>query len=418
MKKFLILVVIIITATCCVKHADREEQDDRWNGYARYLKMGEQVHTLWAGKNLNVGTVTYGIDENANFYVTYDCSSTEWSILETHLFAGDKKALPLNRCSQPRVNRFPFHKYHHPKVETYTYRIPLSSLPPAEEPGFAVAAECVVYRSAKCDNREKVAWAEGDFKFTDKGCGWYDVFYFNQIENEYVILYGLSYANDSLRLYHLDITNNSVELTFTEYVGNTPGDYNAAAYDSETGVLFFARVNDGELWANRLDDADSSFYSGPLTGDVLSATYYNGEYYYVDALTNTIHGVTFNQDWNINADIVLDTIPGSVVVNDIAMDPTGLNLYMIGDIHNGQTELLSWNIANETFYSLPVAINAGAQIAFGSDGLLYAIAPLFDGGDENLVYVIDIESQTLTPIEDEIISIDDPFSDMASGPPM
>jgi hypothetical protein len=391
---------------------------DKWNGYFSYLKMGEQVHTLWAGKHINVGTVTYGIDDNANFYVTYDCSNTEWSIRETHLFAGDKKDMPLNRCSQPRVNRFPFHKCHFPRVKTYTYRIPLSSLPPAEEPGFAVAAECVVYRPTKCDGHEKVAWAEGDFKFTDKGKGWYDVFYFNQLDNEYVILYGLTYACDSLKLYHLDITNNTVELTFTEYVGDTPGTYDGAAFDEESGMLFFAKVNTNELWVNQLEEEDSSFCAGVLAGEVFSATFHDGIYYYVAAGSNTIHAVTFNQEWNISADAVLDTIPVAVLVNDIAMDPDGESLYLLGKLMNGGMAMVIWSPESGTFYSYPINIDEGAQIAFGSDGTLYAIAPLSENGSISWVYAIDIESGTLTIIEDEVIIIEDPFSDMSGGPVM
>lgn len=418
MKKLILFAALLITAVSCGRQDEENAVSDNWNGYARYLKMGEQVHTLWAGKHLSVGTVTYGIDDNANFYVTYDCGSTDWSIRETHLFAGDKAAMPLNRCSHPRVCRFPYHAHHYPRVKTYTYRIPLSTLPPAEEPGFAVAAECVVYRSTKCEGQEKIAWAEGDFKFTDKGKGWYDVFFFNQLENEYVILYGLSYANDSLKLYHLDVTNNSVELTFTEYVGNTPGSYDGAAYDAESGMLIFVKVNDGELFVNRMDDEDSSFSAGTLTGDVFSATYHDGVYYYVDAGTNTIHGVTFSQDWTISGDIILDALPPSVVVNDIAMDPAGEVLYILGSDGSNGTNLISWDLGTETFYSHPVTINNGGQIAFGSDGLLYALAPLYEQGTANWVYVIDTDSQDLMVIQDEIIIIDDPFSDMASGPSM
>lgn len=410
------LIFAALLMTSCVKQNTLEEPFDRWNGYGRYLKMGEQTHILWAGKHINAGTATYGIDNNANFYVTYDCSSTDWSIKETHLFAGDKKYLPKNRCAQPRVNRFPYSAVHQPRVKTYTYRIPLVSLPPAEEPGFAVAAQCVVYRSTKCDGHEKVAWAEGDFKFSDKGLGWYDVFYYNQIANQFTILYGLSYANDSLRLYHLDVTNGTVDLTFTEYVGNSAGAYDGAAYDIESGILFFVKVNTHELWLNDLDDEDSSFMAGSLSGDVFSAAYQDGLLYYVDADMNTIHGITFNNDWSMNSDILLDTIPNSINVNDIAMAPDGEHLFILGDVNSGGTELISWDLATETFCSMSVEINNGAQIAFGNDGVLYAIVPGENTGEYSFAYSIDTESGVLLPIEDSVIMIEDPFSDLSGGP--
>ena len=74
MKKiYLFLIAIVVLASCTKQATDDQQIADKWNGYQKYLKTGEMVHTLWAGKNINVGTVTYGIDDNANFYVTYDC---------------------------------------------------------------------------------------------------------------------------------------------------------------------------------------------------------------------------------------------------------------------------------------------------------------------------------------------------------
>lgn len=418
MKKSILLASAFLLMASCTREYLAEETNDKWNGYEKYLKMGEQTHILWAGKHLNVGTATYGIDDNANFYVKYDCSSTDWSIRETHLFAGDKRYMPLNRCSQPRIYRFPCSSVHRPGVKTYTYRIPLTSLPPAEEPGFAVAAECLVYHNTKCNGHEKSAWAEGDFRFTDKGTGWYDVFYFNQVENEYTILYGITYAFDSLKLYHIDITHDCVELTYSEYVGNTPGTYDAAAYDVDSAMLFFVKVNDNELWVNCLEDEDSSCVAGTLQGEVLSATFSDGVYYYVDALTNTIHGVSFSESWNIASDLVLDTVPASVTVEDIAIGPEGEKLYILGQYNGSTTQLLSWEIASGNFYSSSYTVPSGSQIAFGSDGLLYGIQPGGDGNDSAMVWAIDIESGILTVISDEIIFIDDPFSDITRGPTM
>jgi hypothetical protein len=418
MKKFTVFALLCLVVISCAKQNLTEEQADKWNGYERYLKMGEQMHTLWAGKNLNVGTATYGIDENANFYVTYDCSATEWSIQETHLFAGDKKNLPLNRCAQPRVNRFPYGKFHYPRVETYTYRIPLTLLPPAEEPGFAVAAQCVVYRNAKCDGHEKAAWAEGDFKFTDKGKGWYDVFFFNQVENQYTILYGINCSNDSLKLYHIDITHGTVELTYAEYVGNTAGTYDGAAYDLESGVLYFVKVNENELWVNPLEDEDSSFLAGNLQGQVLSATYHDGLFYYVDAVTNAIHSVAFDESYGIVTDLILDTVPGSVTVNDIAMSPEGDALFIMGSINGSGQELISWDVDGRIFCSTAVTVSENAQIAFGSDGILYGMASPDEPSDSTIIWVIDTYSDSLTVIADEIIYLEDPFADLSGGPIM
>jgi hypothetical protein len=418
MKKQIVIAMASLLVAACVKQNPVDEQMDKWNGYERYLKMGEQMHTIWAGKNLNVGTATYGIDENANFYVTYDCSATDWKIRETHLFAGDKQFLPMNRCAQPRVNRFPWSAHHYPGVKTYTYKIPLASLPPAEEPGFAVAAECLVYRNTKCGGHEQIAWAEGDFKFTDKGKGWYDVFFFNQVENQYTILYGINCSNDSLKLYHIDITHGAVELTYVEYVGNTAGTYDGAAYDIDSGVLLFVKVNENELWVNSLEDEDSSYVAGSLKGQVLSATYHDGLYYYVDALTNSIHSVAFDDSYGIVSDQVLDTIPGTVTVNDIAMSPEGDLLYIMGNYNGGGSKLLTWDVTGHIFTSTTIPVSEGAQIAFGSDGILYGMAPPDEPGDSSFIWIIDTNSDSLTVILDEIIILDDPFADISGGPTM
>jgi len=418
MKKLSFLAIMLALTVSCIKEKNIKVPADKWNGYNKYLKMGEQTHDLKVGRHLVVGTAIYGLDDNANFYVTYDCSSTEWSIQATHLFAGDKKFMPLNRKQQPRVNFFPHSSWHNPKVETFTYRIPLTSLPPAEEPGFAVAAQCVVTRNTKCHDEARIAWADGDFKFTDKGTGWYDVFYFNQIENQYVIIYCIALAQDSLRLFHLDITNNSAELTYTEYVGNTSGSYDAAAYDIDSGLFFFVKTETNELWVNSINDEDSSFVSGQLSGTALSATFYDGIFYYVDDQSNTIRGVSFNSNMAIESDHVLDTIPGTITVNDIAMNPEGTLLYISGGLNQGPTQLFTWNTGTGDFCSSNCTLYNNAQIACGSDGLLYAISPFDEEGELSEVVIIDIESDSLTVIEDEIIIIEDPFSDISGGPAM
>jgi len=417
MKNLLNMAVVLMLAAACTRQTDNENVSDKWNGYSRFLKMGEQVHTLWAGKHHNIGTVTYGIDDDANFYVKYECLASGWKISETHMFAGDKRDMPLNRPGRPRIGRFPWSAYHQPKVTSYTYRVPLTSLPPSEEPGFVVAAHCVVHHNGnyKCGNSES-AWAEGDFTFTDKGWGWYDVFYYNTEADTFNVLYGLTCTRDSLKLYHIDITHGTSDLTFSEYVGNSGGTYDAAAYDHESGYLFFIKVNEGELWANQLQDDTASFFSGPISGEVHSATFADGVYYYVDAVNNAIHAITFNENFEILNDIILDTIPLPVTINDIAMAPSGNTLFLLGRDLEGNMQLLSWGCTDHSFSIGSLDIGESAQIAFASNGRLYAIAPLLDEGDVFFVYDIVIDSNTLTLVEDEIIYIEDPFTDLSSGP--
>lgn len=415
MKNAFLLFFVILLAASCTKQSAIEEPADQWNGYFKYLKAGEMVKTLWAGKNINVGTVTYGIDDNANFYATYDCSSSGWTISETHMYAGDKKDMPLNKPGAPKIGLFPNSGFHNPRVSTFTYYVPLTSLPPCEAPGFVVAAHCVVHSPS---NQEETAWAEGDYKFTDKGWGWYDVYYYNQPPNEFVIIYGTAYRNDSLLLYHIDLTNGTSELIMQEYVGNNGGSYDGAAYDLESGMFFFTDYTTKELWANQLKDDDPSFKSGDLLGTAKSGTYFSGAYYYVNDDVNTINRITFTTDYLIASEATMSTIPNAVTVYDIAMSPVGDYLYILGSVDNGGMELIAWEMATDTYFTMAMSLNSGSQIAYGSDGTLYVLEPV--AGDQGVTaYDVNTEDGTLTEINDgEIIIIDDPFSDIATGPIM
>jgi len=415
MKNIIVFLFAILALASCEKRSPVEEPTDKWNGYGKYLKAGEVVHTIWAGKHINVGTATYGIDDNANFYVTYDCSASGWTMSETHMFCGDKKLMPLNKPGSPKIGLFPNSANHNPRVSTFTYRVPLTSLPPCEEPGFVVASHCVV-RSPS--GQVETGWAEGDFSFKDKNWAWYDIYFYNQPPNEFTILYGTAYTSDTLKLFHIDITNGNSQLLLKEFVGNTAGSYDGAAYDIESERFFFTNYDTQELYVNLLSDTDPSFSAGTLNGIAASGTFDNGAYYYVNESLNTINKVTFTSAWTIAGETVLDTIPSAVRVNDIAMNPEGTILYMLGEVNGGSKELISWDMATETFYTMAIAVTSGAQIAYGSDGVLYAVAPIVEGGSHSTTYTVNTSTGTLTPIEDDIIIIDDPFSDISRGPIM
>jgi hypothetical protein len=417
MKNLIIILMAFMPMLACVKPETTEIPADKWNGYSKYLKTGEMVHTLWAGQHINIGTVTYGLDDNANFYVTYNCTAPGWKIEETHLYAGDKAGLPLNRPGRPKIGCFPYQHEHHPKVTTYTYRIPLTSLPPCASPGFIVAAHAIVYHQGhyKCGQTE-TAWAEGNYTFSDKGWGWYDSYYYDPPQPPLPVLYATAFNNDTMKLFHLDLTFNSAELMMAEYIGNTPGFYDGAAFDPESGYFFFTKYNTGELWLNQLQGDEPSFCAGILDGPAKSGTFYDGSYFYVNANTNTINKVLFNDNWMKAGEMILDTVPGSVIVNDIAMSPAGDFLHILGHYDGSGTVLMRWNVETGAFFSTSVSLDQYAQIAFGSDGQLYATSALDDGNGGYEIYAIDMESAVLTPIEDVIIILPDPFSDLSGGP--
>jgi hypothetical protein len=421
MKNVFLFIIAILALASCEKRSPVDEQTDKWNGYEKFLKVGEETHPLLAGANkqIAVGTVTYGIDDNANFYVTYNITSPGYKMTATSMYCGDKKHMPLNKAKNPRIDRFPYKKCHNPRVTTYTIRVPLTSLPPAEFPGFVVASHCVVTNPVKCNEQTKNCWADGDFAFTDKDWGWYDVFYYNQPENPYTILYGTTYTEDSLSVYHLNMTKGIVTLILREFVGNTSGTYDGTAFDVDSSMFFFVNYNTRELLLNRMNDTLPSFSAGYLNGTAASGTYYNHAFYYVNADFNTINKVTFTSNWMKASETVLDTIPNVVTVNDIAMSPDGNNLFIIGEVDGGNTEMIKWAVAADVYYTISLNMDDGLQIAYGSDGNLYAIAPVVEGGSTSSASIVNPNTGVLTEIDEgHIIIIDAAFTDLSRGPNM
>lgn len=81
---------------------------------------------LWAGQNINAGTVSVYNDAN-NLYVTYTTTSN-WLLKKSHLYVGPCSAIPTNKGGNPMIGLFPYQTSFNPYVNTYTYIIPLSSL--------------------------------------------------------------------------------------------------------------------------------------------------------------------------------------------------------------------------------------------------------------------------------------------------
>ncbi len=410
MKKILTFILALLVLAACQKTLDTEQPFDKWNGYGS-LKSGEVVHTLWAGQNIDVGTVTYGIDDDANFYVTYQTTG-DWLISEAHMFAGDKADMPVNKPGKPKIGHFPNTGTYDPWVNTVTFTVPLSELPPYEDPGFAVATHAVVHNTA--NNQEETAWGEGDYKFCDKGWGWYDTYYYDQPDNPFTVLYGTEYRNDSLMVYLINLTTGESNLILSEYIGTTvTGGYEAAAYDMESGNLFFATYPEGELWINPLNGTSPSFLAGTLSGEPASAAFYDGNYYYVDAATNEIKMVSFDEDWQIISEVTVSTIPESITVNDIAISPDGSYIYIVGEMSDGSTELIEYDMVNDSYSSLSITLSNSTQIAYGSDGILYAIEDSANGGET--AYSIDPNTGSSTEIgSDDVSTVD--IGDIAIGP--
>jgi hypothetical protein len=414
MKRILLFLVTIALFAGCSK-VQKVENDPNDNGYSN-LKNGEITYTFWAGQHIDVGTVTYKIDDN-NFYIIYDCSSSGWLISETHAFAGYKEDMPLNKPGAPKVGKFPFKSTHNPKVSTYTYTIAKVDLPNATDDAIFVAAHAVVHNP---NGGNETAWAEGT-RFTDKGWGMYQEFYDPMTPGsnpDFTILYGTELANDSLKLYHLNLTTGENTLILSELVGGGNATYDGTAFDEASGNFFFTNYNTGELMINTLSGTSESFSSGTLSGTASSATFKEDSFYYVDENTNTIHVVTFTSDWQISSETTISTIPNSVAVTDIAIDPSRNTIYMVGNVDNGGTEMISYDIASDSYATISLSVGQNTQIAYSEDGNLYAVTSADENGDGFATYTLNTQTGVATLINATQTEIEDPISDISRGPIM
>lgn len=413
MKKILLFIAVVaVIAGCSKKEVNNDAAIDIFNGYG-HLKGTNPTATLWAGKTINVGSVTYGIDDDGNFTATYNLTDG-WVMSESHLFAGDKADMPLNKPGNPKIGRFPY-AADHDMVSTYTYLIPLAELPPCEEPGFTTAAHAVVHGP---NGQEETAWRGDDFEFPGKRWGWFGTFFYNQDDNPFTVLYGTQYNTDgTLNVYLINVSTGTTTHILSEDVGAQGTNFDGTAYDDESGYFFFVDYNTQMLSGINLSDESVVEELGTLSGTASSATFYNGSYYFVDETSNDIIAVSFDSNWQIESQNVISTIPETVSIQDISMSPDGSNLYMVGDVDDGTTELITLQMASDTYATLAIPVNSNSQIAYGSDNILYVIEASEDGTG-SVVSSIDPSTGIITEIDENDVIVVDPFSDLAGGPMM
>jgi hypothetical protein len=85
-----------------------------------------QSTVLWAGQNINAGSVSVSNDAT-NLYVTYSTSGS-WMLRKVHLYVGSCNTIPTNNAGNPTVGLFPLSQQFSPFVSNYTFTIPLTSL--------------------------------------------------------------------------------------------------------------------------------------------------------------------------------------------------------------------------------------------------------------------------------------------------
>ena len=140
---------------------DREEVQD--------INCDETVkRELLAGQHIYVGDMLIR-KENEELIVTYDLTSTEWFLKESHVFIGDINDAPFTNSGNPKIGHFP-HNDQHDLVKEYSYSIQLKELNSC----FSVISHAVVVQiEDENETSNETAFGYGDNTFDGNRWGWY-----------------------------------------------------------------------------------------------------------------------------------------------------------------------------------------------------------------------------------------------------
>ena len=406
MKNLLLFAFVLAFLAGCNKQQPANNDTGQGHGYNSF-KYGAATNTLLAGQTIDVGTVVIEINDNTDVIdVTYETNS-DWVITETHVHVcGSPSDIPAGKKGNPRIGHFDYAGEYSEGLTTVTH----NTLPYEAGENFIVAAHAVVENINSGQTETAFAYntvtAE---KFSGKRWGWYiNYLYQNNDDEDCTILYATECRTDSVNIYQINVCNGVTELISSEAVLDTPDDnYDGNAWDPVTNTFYFTTFPNGDLYSNDLDEDDDSADDGDLEGEGGSATFYEGEYYYVDA-ANQLNVVEFDEEGDIVGEEPVDTLDITTTVQDITVSADGLYIYGIGD-GDGDSEFFKFELATGITTLIANIENEDIQIAFGPDGVLYAI----DGsvGDYGL-YTMDPETGAMT----FLFGLDIQFCDITGGP--
>jgi len=425
--RFIVVIAALLALFGCQKQEADNDVADIWNGYESY-KYSSMTVDLMAGQHINVGTVEYVVTDDAYFEATYTITGG-WTMSESHLYAGDYDAMPVNKPGKPKIGHFPFSEDHSPAVTSYTYSIPVADLPPGNT-GFVCAAHCVVNNP---NGGNETGWAAGNKTFSDKGWSMYsDNFYQDALD--IVVLYAVVQdENGNLILLHINAGSHEGEIILSEPIATT-GQVDAIAYDPLTGDLFF--VIEDTLYVINMNSDDPAEIIGTIDGMATGGTFINGNYYYLDVDPNSpnymeIIEVQLTNDPDNGWSLVINDNYSSpmpfedIEISDIASD--GQNIYIIGRNDMGTPDnlddtiiMVSFDVPSGTWTgTIPAdlgGIGGDPQIAVGADGNLYAIDVNQDG--ESVLREIDPTSgnQIPNPGDDIDVGGGEDIIDIGPGP--
>jgi hypothetical protein len=86
-----------------------------------------KVFNYFGGQTIPTGSLVVTNDKE-NLYITYTTTGN-WYLNATHLYVGTLEGLPVNKAKTPIPGQFPYTQTYSPRVQNFSYTIPLSKVP-------------------------------------------------------------------------------------------------------------------------------------------------------------------------------------------------------------------------------------------------------------------------------------------------
>lgn len=230
--------------------------------------------------------------------------------------------------------------------------------------------------------------------------------------NEWIV-YGSKLTTGDDILYKIDLNNKTfVEEYNPGNIRNVDNYPNGNAYDPINDRLYFG-TDDGKLYYHELGSATHVLVTTGL-GNIASGCWYNGEYYWVKNGTNQL--------WKLNGTtpILVGTVPTNNGYGDIVFDPANPG-WLIGSAGSGTAVWYAYNVTSNESFPLDRTDLIGSpghkQLAFGSDGVLYAVDSGNTGGAvQGRFYSVVVDYAAHQVALSIYWDSNLPLTDLASGP--
>jgi hypothetical protein len=134
---------------------------------------GPNCATLWAGQNIDAGTVCVTVDSQ-NLTVDYSTHNA-WQLTEAHAWVGtDLLDMPQTSNGNPKIGLFPYASGNITGATSHSFAIPLANLPPESvlcETGLFVVAHAALEKNDGTNGTQtETGWAGDDH--TTAGASW------------------------------------------------------------------------------------------------------------------------------------------------------------------------------------------------------------------------------------------------------